>query len=110
MLQSFVVQSFNLLPTWTAHLFVSSLSQRSSHDLARRQSRLTVSGEIVRADAISRSLNPPKKRISTTLLLRSSTSASAVRASYSATTSENCLLLTVSASSRATRRDPPLRF
>ena len=45
-------------------------SSRRSHDFASRQSRWTVSGEMSSAAAVSSTLNPPKKRNSTTRLFR----------------------------------------
>ena len=57
----------NLLPSLGRHL----RNSRRSHVRASFQSRMTVSGEIQHA-AVSSTLRPPKKRNSTTRLLRSS--------------------------------------
>ena len=48
----------------------SLLSSHSNQSLASRQSRKTVSGETFNASAVSFTLSPPKKRSSTTRLLR----------------------------------------
>ena len=51
------------------------------------QSRITVTGETLSTSAVSSTLSPPKKRISTTCTLRGSSRASAFIASSSATRS-----------------------
>src|SRR5262249_11302412 len=78
-----MVELFNLLQSLRAHVPMVSLwlSSRNSQALAKSQSRLTVRGEIFRAATISSSVNPPKKRNSTTFACRGATSENAVRAS-----------------------------
>jgi hypothetical protein len=83
---------------------------RSSHIFANFQSRLTVSRETFKTSAVSSTLSPPKKRSSTTRLLRSSTSANASSASLSATTSVCWPSATSSASVNETCFAPPPRF
>ena len=58
----------------------------------RRQSRLTLRSETPSTCAVSSTLNPPKKRSSTTRALRSSIADSAVRASSTATNSDSRLM------------------
>ena len=69
---------------------VDPLSSRSNQTLASLQSRVTVSGEILRTVAVSSILRPPKNRSSTTRLRRWSIAASASSASSSATRSVGC--------------------
>ena len=63
------------------------VSSRRSQALATFQSRFTVSADTCSASAVSSRLNPPKNRISTTWLFRSSCFASSSSASSSATRS-----------------------
>ena len=95
----------NLLPSLRRHLGNS----RRSHVRASFQSRMTVSGEIRSTAAVSSTLRPPKKRNSTTRLLRSSNLASADNASSSATRS-SALSGMDNASVNDTRIAPPPRF
>src|SRR4029453_4788263 len=100
-----VINPRNLVPSLGRHLRISRRSQvRESF-----QSRITVSGEIRSTAAVSSILRPPKNRNSTTRLLRSSNSASADNASWSATRSSS-LSVTENASVTDTRMAPPPRF
>src|SRR5438552_4185642 len=110
-LQRRVVGSLDKQPAFLNHYeFGISLSLRRSHDLASRQSRLTVSCDTVSASAISFSFRPPKKRISTTLPFLSSISLRALNASSSATRSSPRSLVITIVSSSDTCCAPPPRF
>jgi hypothetical protein len=67
----------DFLPTGILHGFASPdfLTSRASQTLASLQSRTTVSGQTPNTSAVSSMLSPPKKRNSTTRLLRSSIKA-----------------------------------
>ena len=91
-----VIQPFDPFPTLTLHACASALNFRRSQERAMRQSRFTVSGETLSAVAVSSSVKPPKKRISTTCALRASTSDNALNASSIATKLSSCPWLTIS--------------
>src|SRR5262245_16167036 len=94
------IQFLNVLPTVGSHR--SALNSRNSHTLALFQSRITVSGEILRTSAVSTTLSPPKNRSSTTWLIRGSISAIALSASSSAIKSGSLPEATGSTSSSVT--------
>src|SRR5436309_7971760 len=103
-------QLFNPPPAIGIAAHASPFSSRRSHNLARRQSRFTVSADTASASAVSSTLKPPKNRISTTRLLRASIAARASRARSSATTSTSGAGDTIIPSSNGTFAAPPPRF
>ena len=101
--QRLAVDLLNPLPAFATHAGLVShprspwrstrrvaarLSSRNSHTFAICHSRITVFVETPNASAVSSWLSPPKNRISTTRLLRSSMVASALSASSRATRSD----------------------
>src|SRR5262249_23195729 len=81
-----VIDFLDLPPPLRVH-HTPPLSSRKSHACARLHSRCTVRVETFNASAVSSRLSPPKKRISTILLWRSSKVANSFSASSSATRS-----------------------
>ena len=69
-----VIELLDARPAVSIHRPAPFRSSRRSHDFANCQSRWTVSGDTSRASAVSCTLNPPKKRSSTTRLFRLSIS------------------------------------
>jgi hypothetical protein len=61
-----VINPRHLPPAFGCHRASVRLSARNNQTLASRQSRITLSADTCRDSAVSSTLSPPKKRISTT--------------------------------------------
>ncbi len=104
-----VIEILDAAPRIVSH-FAARLIWRVSQILHNFQSRATVCGETPSTAAVSSTLNPPKKRISTTCALRASSFPRSFNASSSSTNSCPRLCASTMASSSETRCTAPPRF